>query len=279
MSDNRIDDVDLNATHLVVNITDSVAVVTLNRPDRLNALSHALLSDLRTAFGELQDRSDVRSIVLTGAGRAFSAGADLHGAPADIEEVVRDLYNPLIADMLAHRCPIVAAVNGIAAGAGVSLAVACDMRVASADAGFQLSFVKIGLVPDAGASWLLPRVIGSARAAEMALLAERVSAETGLQWGLVNRVAPDSRTCVSAALEVAQMLASRSGSVAVARRLLRESWSNSLESQLESEARAQGALQHSSDYVEARRAFTEKRQPTFGRTHTASAVPLGTPRQ
>ena len=252
------------AADLLTVVDDGVAVVTLNRPDRLNALSHGLLVELRSVLGTLNDDRRVRAIVLTGAGRAFSAGADLRGGPSDAEQVVRDYYNPLVDDMLTHRCPLVAAVNGVAAGAAVSLAAACDYRVAAADASFQLSFVRVGLVPDAGATWLLPRIVGAGRAAEMALLGNRVDAHTALSWGLVNRVADSPDASVEMASVLGRELASRSASVAAARRLLQTTWSSSREAQLELEATTQGVLQHSHDYREARSAFTEKRKPNFG---------------
>ena len=250
------------AQELRVDRDGGVAVVTLNRPDRLNALSHGLLVELRSQIQVLgQDRS-VRAVVLTGAGRAFSSGADLRGGPSDAEEVVRRYYNPLITDLVGLDKPLVAAVNGVAAGAAVSLALACDLRVAAERASFQLSFVKVGLVPDAGATWLLPRLVGTARAAEMALLGRSVPAQEAASWGLVNAVVPDGEV-LDRALELARAAAAASASTGPIRHLLHEALCRDLATQLDAEATAQGLAQHGADYAEARLAFVEKRPPNF----------------
>jgi 2-(1,2-epoxy-1,2-dihydrophenyl)acetyl-CoA isomerase len=248
--------------HLVCTRHDGFAEVVLDRPDRLNALSHTLLVDLRQLFAELEADHDVRAIVLTGAGRAFSAGADLGGGPSDTEDVLRRYYNPLIADMVAMDTPLVAAINGVAAGAGFSLTLACDLRIASEAAAFQLSFVKVGLVPDAGSTWLLPRAVGLTRAMEISLLGGRVNAQQAIAWNLVNEVvAPDDLQ--PRARAIAAQLAGFSAAVGPIRRLIRDSLGTDLPDQLEREARAQGAAQHHPHYAEARAAFREKRQPRF----------------
>src|SRR5687768_9374688 len=161
-----------------------VVRLTLNRPDRLNALTPDLLDRLRAAVEGLAHQGGVRAVVLTGAGRAFSSGADRLAAPMPADVLLREHYNPLIETLLGIELPIIAAVNGVAAGAGASLSFACDFRVASADAKFSLPFVKVGLVPDAGSTWLLPRLIGGGRAAEMALLGRPVAADEAMSWGL-----------------------------------------------------------------------------------------------
>jgi 2-(1,2-epoxy-1,2-dihydrophenyl)acetyl-CoA isomerase len=240
--------------HLRVERHGPVAVITLNRPARLNALSHELVADLGSALRAADSDSETRAVVLTGAGRAFCAGADLRGGPSDAEQVLRDYYNPLIADLLHFSTPVVAAVNGIAAGAGVSLALACDLRIAADTAGFQMSFAKVGLVPDAGVTWLLPRAVGTARAAEMALLARTVPAAQALAWGLVNELA-DPADLPDRALEVAIALAALPSSVGSTRRLLNQSFERSLAEQLDSEATAQGVAQHSPAFAQARQAF------------------------
>jgi 2-(1,2-epoxy-1,2-dihydrophenyl)acetyl-CoA isomerase len=243
----------------------AVAVLTLDRPDRLNALSHQLLAELRDEYSVLDADDSVRAIVLTGRGRAFSSGADLRGEPSNAEDVVRRLYNPLITQLNAARTPTIAAVNGVAAGAAVSLALACDLRVADENAYFQLSFTKVGLIPDAGLTWMLPRVVGTARAMEMALLAESVSAATAADWGLINEVTPAGR-CLDRALAVAERIASLSSTVGETRNLLWSSLSCTLEEQLDAEAETQGVVQHGHDFIEVRRAFREKRAPIFGRS-------------
>ncbi|GAA4491277.1 2-(1,2-epoxy-1,2-dihydrophenyl)acetyl-CoA isomerase PaaG [Rhodococcus olei] len=243
--------------------TDSaVAVLTLNRPDRLNALSHDLVDALSAQLRALATEPTVRAVVVTGAGKAFSSGADLRGGPSDAEAVIRNHYVPLVEEIVTCPVPVVAAINGVAAGAAVSIAAACDLRIASENARFQLSFTRVGLVPDAGATWLLPRLIGHGRASEMALLAEPVDAQTALDWGLVNKVvAADS--VVAHAVAVATTLASRSSSVGPTKELLRTGWERVLDEQLVLEAQWQGRLQHEPDFAEARTAFVEKRPPSF----------------
>jgi len=248
--------------HLIHEIREGFAVLRLNRPERYNALSHGLVADLRQRLGLLDADPQVRAIVLTGAGRAFCSGADLSGGPSDAEDVVRRLYIPLIEQVTGMSTPLVAAVNGPAAGAGFSLALAADLRVAAPEASFSLSFVKVGLVPDAGATWLLPRTVGSTRAAEIALLGRKVSAEQALAWNLVNEVVPADRL-LARACELAAELASVSASVGPIRRLLTDSFGVDLATQLDAEATAQGHAQHHPHYAEARLAFREKRPAQF----------------
>lgn len=249
-------------THLVVERHDGYAVVTLNRPDRLNALTHALVEDLRTTLAELDGDDSVRSIVLTGAGRAFCAGADLGGGPSDAEDVVRRLYSPLVTQLLTQRTPVVGAINGVAAGAGFSIALATDLRVASDDARLTLAFVRIGLVPDAAATWLLPRLVGQTRAAEIALLGRPVDAPTALAWSLVNEVTT-KEAVVARACEIAAELAALPASVGPIKELMHGSWSRDLAAQIDAEATAQGTCSKHPHYAEARAAFAEKRSPTF----------------
>ncbi|MEJ8279423.1 enoyl-CoA hydratase/isomerase family protein [Pseudonocardia spirodelae] len=244
---------------------DAVAVMTLNRADRMNALSHGLLVELREQLRACDNDPGIRAIVLTGAGdRAFSAGADLNGGPSDAEQVVRTYYNPLISDMIAARTPLIAAVNGVAAGAGVSLALACDLRVAVETASFGLAFVRVGLVPDAGATWLLPRIIGTGRALEMALSGRPVPAPQALTWGLVNEVVPGGEA-LPRALDLARTIAALSSSTGPIRALVHGAATTDLATQLDAEANAQGLAQHHPDYREARAAFAERRRPVFAR--------------
>lgn len=240
---------------LVVQVDpDGVAVVTLNRPERLNALTHDQVVRLRRNLLTLAGDPGTRAVVITGAGRAFCAGADLAGGPSDAEETLRRYYNPLIAEMRDSRIPFVAAVNGIAAGAGVSLALACDLRVVARSAKFQMSFVKVGLVPDAGATWLLPRLIGESRASQMLLLAEPVLAEQALAWGLANDLADDGAT-LDAAIALARRLAGLSSTVGDTKRLLTAAPARGLGDQLDAEARTQGIVQHGLDFQATRAAF------------------------
>ena len=250
------------AGELRLETNGAVAVLTLNRPHRLNALSHDLVDAFAAELRSLAAESTVRAVVVTGAGKAFSSGADLRGGPSDAEAVIRNHYIPLIEQIVTCPVPVVAAINGIAAGAAVSIAAACDLRIASENARFQLSFTRVGLVPDAGATWLLPRLIGHGRAGEMALLAEPVEAQTALDWGLVNKVVA-ADTVVAHAVEVAATLASRSSSVGPTKKLLRTGWERTLDEHLVLEAHWQGRLQHEPDYAEAKTAFAEKRSPSF----------------
>lgn len=248
--------------HLLQEQHGAVTLLTLNRPDSLNSLSHRLLTDLRQRLVALDTDPSVRAIVLTGSGRAFSAGADLGAPSSDAEDTVRRLYNPLIVSLMELSTPVVAAVNGIAAGAAFSLALACDLRIAAESAAFQLSFTRIGLVPDAGATWLLPRTVGMTRASEIALLARKITSSEALQWSLVNEVV-DNPNVVDRALEVAEQLAQLAASVGATKTLLRDSHHRELADQLDAEATAQGLAQHSPDFIEVRAAFREKRAPSF----------------
>jgi 2-(1,2-epoxy-1,2-dihydrophenyl)acetyl-CoA isomerase len=243
-----------------------VATLTLNRPERLNALTGALGDELHAALRELAGDAGVRAIVLTGAGRAFCSGADLkgasEGAPGNGEALLREVFNPLVRTMAELEVPLVAAINGVAAGAGASLSFACDLRVAAESARFQLSFVKVGLIPDSGATWTLPRLIGGARAAELALLGRDLGAAEALGWGLVNRVAPDGQA-LAQAVDLAHRLAAVSATVGAAKTALREGLGRDLPAHLEVEAQMQGEAQRGPDFAEARQAFVEKRPPAF----------------
>lgn len=248
--------------HLLCQRQDGYAVVTLNRPERYNALNHALVADLRELMAKLEAEDDVRAIVLTGSGKAFCAGADLNAGPSDVEDVIRRLYIPLVEQLAAMDTPVIAAVNGPAAGAGFSLALNADFRLASTKASFSMSFVKVGLVPDAGATWLLPRIVGATRATEIALLGRKVTAEQALAWNLVNELIP-SEDLLWRATALAAEIAALSASVGPIRQLLRAGQSVDLPTQLDAEAVAQGRAQQHPHYEEAKQAFVEKRAPRF----------------
>lgn len=247
---------------ITVDSSNGVAVVTLNRPDRLNALSHALLTELREAVSRVAADENVRAVVLVGSGRMFSAGADLKSGPSDAAEVLRTYYNPLVADLVSMDKPLLCALNGPAVGAGVSLALACDMRIAVEDAYFQLAFAKVGFVPDAGSTWLLPNIVGQGRALELAMTARMVSATEALDWGLVNRVVP-AGLALDAAVALADELARLPRTSALVRRLVMEGADRPLMNHLAEEANAQGEAQRSAEHAEARLAFSEKRLPNF----------------
>ena len=249
---------------LLIERDGPIGRLTLNRPDRLNALTPDVLDRLRAALDTFEREGEVCAIVLTGAGRAFSAGADRLATPMRADVLLREHYNPLIETMLALELPIIAAINGAAVGAGASLTLACDLRVASEEAKLSLPFVKVGLVPDAGSTWLLPRIVGGGRAAEMALLGRPVGAAEALSWGLVFRVAKADEV-QAVAQQLAQELAELSSSVGATKRALRLGSTDRLQEQLEREATLQAQAQQHPDYAEARAAFKEKRPPRFAR--------------
>jgi 2-(1,2-epoxy-1,2-dihydrophenyl)acetyl-CoA isomerase len=248
---------------LLIDHDGPVAVLTLNRPDRLNALTSDLGEELDAALGRLAADPEVRAIVLTGAGRAFCSGADLKGASKNGgEALLRDVFNPLVRTIAELDVPVVAAVNGVAAGAGASLTFACDLRVAAAGARFQLSFAKVGLVPDCGATWTLPRIVGSGRAADLALLGRDLGAEEAHQWGLVNRLVADGEA-LTAGIALAHQLAGVSSTLGATKALLREAHDRDLPGQLDAEASGQGEAQRGPDFAEARQAFVDKRPARF----------------
>jgi 2-(1,2-epoxy-1,2-dihydrophenyl)acetyl-CoA isomerase len=248
-------------------VHERIATLTLDRPAALNALTIRLKTELLEGLRQAGRDAAVRAVVLSGAGRAFCAGQDLRerqepdATPLGVE--LRERYNPLIQAMRDLPKPILGAINGVAAGAGMSLALACDVRIASQAASFVLAFERIGLVPDSGATWLLPRLVGSSKAAELALLGDPLSAADAERLGLVAKVvAPDdlAREAEAVATRLAG-LAPRA--VAFTKRALARSWGVSLEDQLEFEAHLQGLAGATADHAEGLTAFIEKRPPHF----------------
>jgi 2-(1,2-epoxy-1,2-dihydrophenyl)acetyl-CoA isomerase len=248
-------------------VADAIATITLDRPDALNALTVAMKGELLRALRSIARDRSVRSVILTGAGRAFCAGQDLRerlepdAAPLGVE--LRERYNPIIRAMRSLDQPIVGAINGVAAGAGASLAFACDIRVAAENASFLLAFGRIGLVPDSGATWFLPRLVGPAKAAELALLGDSFSAADAERFGLVASVVP-ADGLAEAARDVAARLAVFSPrALALTKRALQRSWSVDLDEALEDEAFRQGIAGATADHAEGLAAFLEKRPPRF----------------
>ena len=248
------------------------AKVELNRPDRLNAWNAQFAADLNDAIRVVTDDPGVRAVLITGAGRAFSSGADLKesadeaGAgdgPPDVYTILTERYHPLITGIRRMPKPVVAAVNGPAAGIGLSLALACDLVVAAESAFFQLAFVNIGLVPDGGSSLLVPSRIGFARAAELALLGERLGARQALDWGLINRVWPDEKFGAESVKLLDRLAAGATGSYAGTKRQLNRWLYEQMDAQLEFEAQIQREMSGSADFAEGVRAFAEKRPPRF----------------
>ena len=244
-----------------------VTTVTLNRPEALNSLTVPMKRALLAAFQAIDGRPETRAVILTGAGRAFCAGQDLRerlqpdAAPLGVE--VRERYNPIVRAMRGLDQPIVAAVNGVAAGAGASLAMAADLRIAADTATFALAFGRVGLVPDSGATWFLPRLVGATRAAEMALLNEPVTAADAVRLGLIGRVVPADQLA-TAAREIAERLAAGAPrAIALTKRALAAAWDRDLEAALEDEAELQDIAGRTKDHAEGMAAFLEKRPPRF----------------
>lgn len=248
-------------------VADAIATITLDRPDALNALTVAMKGELLAAFRSIARDRSVRSVVLTGAGRAFCAGQDLRerlepgAAPLAVE--LRERYNPIIRAMRTLDQPIVGAINGVAAGAGASLAFACDIRIAAEGASFLLAFGRIGLVPDSGATWLLPRLVGPAKAAELALLGDPLSAADAERFGLVARVVPADALAEAARDTATRLAALAPKALGLTKRALERSWNIGLDEALEDEAHRQGIAGAAADHAEGLAAFREKRPPRF----------------
>lgn len=244
---------------------DQVAALTMARPDSLNALSNAMLDELRAAAGDAVAQG-ARCLLITGEGRGFSSGADLAGGgalPDDLGAALEAHYNPLIETLFALPIPIIAAVNGPAAGAGASIALAADIVIAARSAYFLQAFVNIGLVPDAGATWLLPRLAGRARALEMMLLGERIPAEQALAWGLIARVADDDALPGEARSLAARLAGGPTRALGLIRRLARNAEQLSLSEALAAERVAQSEAGRTDDFRAAVMAFLSKQPPKF----------------
>jgi 2-(1,2-epoxy-1,2-dihydrophenyl)acetyl-CoA isomerase len=248
----------------------AVAHIELNRPHAMNAWDRELGDALRGAVEECAADDGVRAVLISGAGRAFSAGADLkagfdptpEGFP-DVGSALRDRYHPIIAGVREMPKPVVAAVHGAAAGIGCSLALACDLVVAAESAYFLLAFVNIGLVPDGGSSFLIPARVGFARAAEMAMLGERIPAAKALDWGLINRVVPDEALQDEARALAGKLASGPTRSYAGSKRQLNAWMYARMHEQLELEATIQHELAASGDFAEGVTAFVEKRPANF----------------
>jgi 2-(1,2-epoxy-1,2-dihydrophenyl)acetyl-CoA isomerase len=249
------------------------AKIELNRPERLNAWSDQFSRDLLAAVREVTDNPEIRAVVVTGAGRAFSSGADLKeaaersaGGPIDVYRTLTERYHPLITGIRLMPKPVIAAVNGPAAGIGLSLALACDLVVAAESAFFQLAFVNIGLVPDGGSSLFVPSRVGFTRAAELAMLGERVDARTAMEWGLINRVWLDGEFAEQADALLDRIASGATQSYAGTKRQLNQWLYAQMDAQLEFEAGIQREMAASGDFAEGIAAFAEKRPPRFSGT-------------
>lgn len=244
-----------------------VLTLTLNRPDALNAFTVEMKEELLAALKDAARDKGVRAVILTGAGRAFSAGQDLKERQgADVPDLGTELrlrYNPLVLAMRRLEKPIIGAINGVAAGAGCSIALACDLRIAADNASFIEVFGRVGLVPDTGSSWFLPRLVGYARAAEMVFTSEPVEAATAERIGLVNRVVPADQLMTEANGLAGRLAKAAPLALALAKRGLNRALETSLDAALEYEAQLQAIAGRSADHREGVAAFVEKRAPEF----------------
>lgn len=260
---------ELNRVNL--DIEEDVATIEFNDPEVLNAVGPAMLSGLHDALRHIQNPSNqVRALLITGAGRGFCSGANLAGdgsnegsEATNVGSSLRAGYHPFLLSLRDLEVPIVTAVNGAAAGVGMSFALIGDIVCASQKAFFLQAFANIGLVPDGGATFMLPRLVGWSRAVELSLLAERLPAEKALEWGMINRVYEDNEALMAGAREIALKLARGPKSLGLMRKMYWETWHNAYEQQLDLEARMQAAAGATKDSAEGRLAFLEKRQPNF----------------
>ena len=267
-----VSDDELYRQYETVNLYRHGAGVTLelNRPDRLNAWSDQFSQDLLAAITDVTEDPAIRAVVVTGAGRAFSSGADLkeaaeraEGGNFDVYSRLTERYHPIIRGLRLMPKPAVAAVNGPAAGIGLSLALACDLVVAAESAFFQLAFVNIGLVPDGGSSLFVPSRVGFTRAAELAMLGERLDAKTARDWGLINRVWPDDEFPAQTRALLDRLASGATQSYAGTKRQLNRWLYEHMDDQLEFEAGIQREMAASGDFAEGIAAFAEKRPPRF----------------
>jgi len=255
---------------VLADLTAGVLRVTLNRPEKLNAFNEEMHLALRVQIERAQDDKKVRTVLLTGAGRGFCAGQDLgdrdprKGGPApDLGQTLDRFYNPTLRLIRALEKPVVCAVNGVAAGAGANIALACDIVLAARSAKFIQAFSKIGLIPDAGGSWSLARILGEPRAKALALTAEPLDADTAAAWGLIWKALPDADLMAEAGALAARLAAGPTLGLGLTKRLIQSAATNSLDVQLDMERDLQRQAGQSADYAEGVTAFLEKRKPEF----------------
>jgi 2-(1,2-epoxy-1,2-dihydrophenyl)acetyl-CoA isomerase len=256
--------------NILFNSENGIARITLNRPDRLNSFTTAMHGELRDALAVVGNDAATRVLLLTGAGRGFCAGQDLAdravapgGAPVDLGASIENNYRPLVLTLRSLAMPVVCAVNGVAAGAGANIALACDIVIATKSASFIQAFSKIGLIPDSGGSFFLPRLAGTARAMGLALTGDRLSAEQAAAWGMIWQCVDDAEFSGAVEALVAQFAQAPTRGLAAIKRVLYASTGNTLEAQLDLERDLQRALGYSDDYREGVAAFLEKRAPRF----------------
>jgi 2-(1,2-epoxy-1,2-dihydrophenyl)acetyl-CoA isomerase len=246
-------------------VGNGVAWITLNRPDKLNAFTEQLNKEVQHSVKQASRDKEVRCLVITGEGRAFCSGQDLQGVNEDMDhgEVLRQFYNPMVMEI--HRCekPIIAAVNGVAAGAGMSLALACDFRLLSEKASFLEAFIHVGLVPDAGNLYFLPKLIGHAKAMELAVLGEKINAEEAKELGLATKVIPMEQWQAEITAFAERLASMPTAAIAVIKKNLKASWDSTLVESLERDAQGQRIAGLTLDHKEGVAAFMQKRKPVF----------------
>ncbi|MHA6195255.1 2-(1,2-epoxy-1,2-dihydrophenyl)acetyl-CoA isomerase PaaG [Pseudomonas wadenswilerensis] len=256
--------------HILFSIEAGVATLSLNRPEQLNSFNALMHQEVREALKAVQNNTEVRVLLLTGEGRGFCAGQDLSDrnvAPGaempDLGLSIERFYNPLVRTLRELPIPVICAVNGVAAGAGANLPLACDLVLAAHSASFIQAFCKIGLIPDSGGTWALPRLVGMARAKALALLGERLSAEQALEWGLIYKVVDDAELRDQAIALARQLATQPTYGLGLIKRSLHASQDNTFEQQLTLERDLQRLAGRSEDYREGVAAFMEKRTPAF----------------
>ncbi|RJF87498.1 enoyl-CoA hydratase/isomerase [Oleomonas cavernae] len=258
-------------TRVTVSVTDGIFTLTLNHPEALNAVSKAMIRDITAAVTQAEDpATGARCLLITGAGRGFCAGANLadpegladDGVP-DVGRVLEDWYNPLFKRLRDLKMPIVTAINGPAAGVGMSFALMGDVSVAARSASFLQAFAKIGLVPDGGSSWLLPRLVGRARALELALLAEKLPAEKAAEWGLITKVVDDAELMPTALAYAKKLANGPTVTLGYIRKMMHASFESSFDQQLDLERQLQRAAGQTADFQEGVAAFLQKRPAAF----------------
>ncbi len=250
---------------ITLEVTDTVAVLCLDRPEKMNALNSQMRAEITDAVNHAG--REARVLVLTGAGRAFCSGQDLGDAASaatmDLERVLREEYVPMLNAISTCPVPVISAVNGPAAGAGANLALSADVVIATESAYFLQAFARIGLIPDAGGTWLLPRQMGMAKAMGAALFAEPISARQASDWGMIWEAVSDEGFEANWRRRAAQLASGPTQTYAAMRQAIRATWDNSLEAQLDLEAKLQGACGQTRDFKEGIVAFLDKRQPNF----------------
>lgn len=256
--------------NVLLEIADGVARLTFNRPERLNSFNTEMHAEVRAALDVVRSSASARVLVITGAGRGFCAGQDLNdravapgGSAPDLADSIERNYKPLVLALRTLPLPVIAAVNGVAAGAGANIALACDLVVAARSASFVQAFSRLGLIPDSGGTWFLPRLVGTARALGLTLLGEKLPAEQAAAWGLIWRCVEDAELAGAVDTLARELAVAPTRGLARTKQAIYEGWGRTLVEQLDVERYYQGELGRSADYAEGVAAFAAKRAPRF----------------